>query len=336
MNIFISGATGFIGKKLALRLAGEGHLVHALFRDPVKAKDLHHPNIKLFKGDINDEDSLKNAIKACEQVYHVAAFTEVWAKNKETIYNLNVKATETILNIARAEGVKKLVFTSTAGVLGPSVNGVVDENTSPTLGYFIEYERTKAIAEEKVKEYAKSGPECVIVNPTRVYGPGVLSKSNSVTVMIKSFSEGKWRIIPGNGKSIGNYVFVDDVVDGHILAMEKGISGERYILGGDNISYMQFFQILRELTGKKHLLFKLPLFMMLAVAKGMMFFTVIFGIKPMITQALVRKFNYNWIVSSAKAERELGYRPVSFKKGAEKTLEWINLKVRLRSPKEIG
>jgi nucleoside-diphosphate-sugar epimerase len=327
MNIFISGATGFIGKKLALRLAGEGHLVHALFRNPEKAKDLDHPNIKLFKGDINDEESLKNAIKSCEQVYHVAAFTEVWAKNKETIYDLNVKATETILKIARAEGVKKLVFTSTAGVLGPSVNGIVDENTYRTLDYFIEYEQTKAIAEERVKEYAKSGPECVIVNPTRVYGPGVLSKSNSVTVMIKSFAEGKWRIIPGNGRSIGNYVFVDDVVDGHILAMEKGISGQRYILGGDNISYLDFFQILRELTGKKHRLFKLPLFIMLSAAKLMMFFTWIFSTKPMITPALVRKFNYNWNVSSAKAERELGYGPVSFKKGAEKTLEWINLKM---------
>jgi nucleoside-diphosphate-sugar epimerase len=323
MKVFVSGATGFIGERLCLKLADKGYTVHALYRDIDKTLGIQHPNIKLFKGDITDCESVKTAMQGCEQVYHVAAFTDVWAKRVQIIYDLNVLATECILELALNLGVKKLVFTSTAGVMGPSISGMVDERTVRSLDYFMEYELTKAIAEAKVRGYVEKGLECVIVSPTRVYGPGVLNKSNSVTIMIKQFYEGKWRIIPGNGKSIGNYVLVDDVVNGHILAMEKGGSGEKYILGGSNVSYLEFFEEIEKLIGQRRWMIKLPLFMMLAVANLMMLFTKIFGIKPLITPALVRKFNYNWNVSSAKAIKELGYSPTSFEEGAKRTLEWI-------------
>ena len=323
MHVFISGSTGFIGQNLALKLANSGYIVHALYRDMGKTQNLDHPNIVFFKGDILNIESIVTAMEKCELVFHVAAFTEVWAKNEELIYKLNVKGTENVLKIALKNKVKRLVFTSTAGVFGPSDNGTVNENTKRTRDYFLEYERTKAIAEELVKEYANKGLNGVIVNPTRVFGPGTLSKSNSVTIMIKSFSEGKWRVIPGNGKSIGNYVFIDDVVEGHILAMEKGIAGEQYILGGENISYIDFFEILRKLTKRNHFMFKLPLFLMLTAANFMMLSTRLFGTKPLITPALVRKFNFHWNVSSEKAIEELGYKPVSFEEGAGKTLDWI-------------
>lgn len=323
MKVFITGATGFIGTRLANVLAEKGHIVHALYRSKEKAKAINHPNIKLFKGDILNTESLKAAIEGCEQVYHIAAFTDVWAKDNQFIYDLNVTATENILQLALEYKVKKLVFTSTAGVFGPSITGKITEATQRSMDYFLEYERTKDIAEGKVKEFVKKGLNAMIVNPTRVYGPGLLSKSNSVTIMIKSFSEGKWRVIPGNGKSIGNYVFVDDVVEGQQLAMNKGVSGERYILGGDNISYLDFFNTLRKLTNRRHRLFKLPLFIMLFFSHTLMFLNKLFGIKPMITPALVRKFNYDWVVSSEKAIEKLGYQPCSFEQGAIKTLEWL-------------
>ena len=212
MNILITGATGFIGTNLALKLANQDHTVHALYRSKEKAKRIEHKNIKLFKGDITDVESLKIAMQGCEQVYHIAAFTEVWAKDNQFIYNLNVTATENVLKLALELGIKKLAFTSTAGVFGPSLNGQITENSERSMDYFLEYERTKDIAEEKVKEYVKKGLNAVIVNPTRVYGPGLLSKSNSVTIMIKGFSEGKWRVIPGNGKSICNYVFNNNIL----------------------------------------------------------------------------------------------------------------------------
>ena len=323
MNIFITGSTGFIGSKLALKLANTGNTVHALYRSEEKVKNIRHDNIKLFKGDITDVESMKNAMQNCEQVYHIAAFTDVWTKNPDLIYNLNVKATENVFKIALDLGVKKVVFTSTAGVFGPSINNIINELTERTVDYFLKYERTKAIAENIAKKYVQKGLDVVIVNPTRVYGPGILSKSNSVTIMIKSYIQGRWRVIPGNGKSVGNYVFIDDVVKGHILAMEKGKPGERYILGGSNINYIDFFKTVRDISEKKYFMIKFPLMFMLAVSHFLMLLTRIFGVKPMITPALVKKFNYQWNVSSKKAEKELGYQITHFREGADKTISWL-------------
>ena len=323
MNILVTGSTGFIGANLAIHLAGEGHAVHALYRSEDKRKTLTHKNIAFFKGDILDMLSLEKAMVNCDQVYHIAAFTDVWTKHKSLIYDLNVTGTINVLECAKKLGIRQIVFTSTAGVLGPSLEGTVNENSKRQVDYFLEYERTKAIAEKKVREYVEQGLNIRIVNPTRVYGPGLLSKSNSVTIMIKSFQKGKWRIIPGNGESIGNYVFIDDVVQGHILAMEKGKSGERYILGGENADYMQFFESLKTVTGQHHNMFKLPLSLMLGVSYFAMFLNKIFGIKPFITPALVRKFNYNWDISSEKAVKELGYAITPLKEGMRLTLEWL-------------
>lgn len=323
MNIFLTGSTGFIGTNLALKLANDGNRVHALYRSEEKAIDIQHENIKLFKGDITDVESIKAAMQDCQKVYHIAAFTDVWTKNPELIYELNVNATENVLKTALDLGIEKVVFTSTAGVFGPSVNGTVNESSERAVDYFLEYERTKAIAEKMATKFVQKGLDVVIVNPTRVYGPGKLTKSNSVTIMIKSYIKGRWRVIPGDGKSIGNYVFIDDVINGHLLAMKLGKPGERYILGGLNISYIVFFNTLKKISEQKHFMFKLPLVIMLAVSHFMMLLTKLFGIKPMITPALVRKFNYHWNVSSKKAEKELGYQITNFKKGAEKTISWL-------------
>jgi len=166
--------------------------------------------------------------------------------------------------------------------------------------------------------------EIVIVNPTRVYGPGELSKANSLTIMIKKYIEGKWRIIPGNGKSIGNYVFVHDVVKGMILAMAKGIPGERYILGGENATYDQFFNKLAKVSGKKQLLFKLPASLMIVVAYILMIPTKLFKTKPMITPSWARRFLFNWKVSSDKAVTSLGYSIASLEEGMNKTIQWLD------------
>ncbi len=323
MQILVTGSTGFIGTELTLTLAKQGHTVYALYRGDAKLNRIQHDKVIPVKANILDEAEMQNVVEKCEQIFHVAAFTGVWAKNKQIIYDINVKASEIIFKLALKNGIKRVVFTSSAGIFGPSIDGQINEQTKRTMDYFIEYERTKAIAETKLREYAAKGLNAVIVNATRVYGPGLLNKSNGSAIMIKSYTEGKWRILPGNGKSIGNYVFIDDVVNGHILAMQKGKSGEQYILGGDNVSYIQFFDIVSRICGKKHTMIKLPLFIMLAVANIMMFLNFVFKIKPLITPPLVRKFNYNWNVSSAKAMKELGYKPLTFAEGAQKTIEWI-------------
>lgn len=323
MNILVTGATGFIGSQLTLELAKRNNKVFALYRNEEKAQRIKHENVILVKGNILDEDSMKEHVKHCQQIYHIAAFTEVWAKDNQIIYDINVKATEIILKLALENNIQRVVFTSSAGIFGPSLNEQITEQTQRSMNYFMEYERTKDIAEQKVREYVKKGLNAVIVNPTRVYGPGLLNKSNGSALMIKSYVEGKWRIIPGDGKSIGNYVFIDNVVQGHILAMKNGKKGEQYILGGDNVSYSEFFQIVRYISGKKYRLFKLPLSIMLTVAYTMKFLNFAFKIKPLITPSLVRKFNYNWNVSSAKAIKDLKYKPISFEEGVAKTLDWI-------------
>jgi nucleoside-diphosphate-sugar epimerase len=323
MKVFVSGATGFIGIQLVKRLVKEGHEVHALFRSEFKANLIRHPGVKLCKGDILDHESLDHAMAGCEQAYHTAAFAGVWAKDPELVFRLNVDGAINVIEAAGRQGVRRVVLTSTAGILGPSANEAVHESSPAPESFFTDYEASKFQLEKQLLGRTDTDPEVVIVNPTRVYGPGYLSESNGVTKMIKQYVEGKWRLIPGKGNSSGNYVFVEDVVTGHLLAMLKGRPGERYVLGGENISYNQLFEFVREASGVRKKLFKIPLWIMLAAAGVMKGFSKISGLPPLIVPNLIRKFNHNWIVSSEKAIRELGYQPINALTGIQLTVKWI-------------
>ena len=324
MKVLVTGATGFIGSRLALRLDSEGWVVHALYRDMGKTSIISHPNLVWFKGDILDPASLRAAAEGCSGIYHTAAFAQVWHQDTSAIYSLNIEGTMNVIKAGIQAGAKRIVCTSTAGVLGPSgPGGVVDENSSQPESFFTDYEASKSILEKTLQTIQNSGIKIVIVNPTRVYGPGVLSDSNGVTRMMQKYVAGKWHIIPGNGKSIGNYVHVDDVVTGHLLAMENGRAGERYVLGGENLTYDELFGIMTELAGKKYLMFHLPVPVMEFVADIMLLLAKVSGIPPLIIPGLVRKYYHNWNVSCEKAMHELGYRPVGFKTGAGLTIEWL-------------
>jgi len=324
-RIFITGATGFIGEKLAKHLAANGHQVVALVRSAGKARQLAFPNIETLQGDLSHNAALREGMAGADEVYHLAAYASVWAKD-DTFERVNVEGTVNVLNAARDMGVKKMVFTSTAGVIGPAVDGPVNEDTEREVDFFNDYERTKYESELIIKEYAAQGANAVIVNPTRVYGPGQLNVSNSVTILIKQYTEGKWKFLPGDGRSIGNYVYVDDVVQGHLLAMEKGRAGERYLLGGEDASYEKFFDIIGAKSGQKHQLYKLPLKLMLGFGKLQLFLAEHFGRQPMITPAWVKKYWYHWQVSSEKARKELGYEPITLEQGIQKTLDWLEEK----------
>jgi len=321
--VFVTGATGFIGIQLVKRLVESGTRVHALYRSESKSDQIRIEGVKLFKGDITDKDSLKRAMAGCEQAYHIAAFAGVWAKNPETIHQLNVEGTLNVIAAASEVGLSRIVVTSTAGILGPSEQNPVHEETPPPDSFFTLYEESKYIMEQAIKNLSPTEVEVVIVNPTRVYGPGFLSESNGVTKMIKQYVEGNWKLIPGDGERSGNYAFVEDVVTGHLLSMEKGEAGERYILGGENISYNQLFNYTREASGITKRLYKIPLWLMLLTARLMMIISRLTGNPPMIVPNLVRKFNHSWIVSSDKAISELGYKPIDAKTGIEKTVRWI-------------
>ena len=323
MKVFVSGATGFIGIQLVKRLVKEGHTVHALYRSESKAELIRHPKVKLFKGDILEKLSLEKAMDGCEEAYHAAAFAGVWLKDPALICRLNVNGALNVIEAAGHQGVRRVVVTSTAGILGPSDREAVHESSPAPASFFTDYETSKFRLEQKLLGRKGSNPEVVIVNPTRVYGPGFLSESNGVTKMIKQYMEGSWRLIPGDGHSSGNYVFVEDVVTGHLLAMKKGRPGERYVLGGENISYNQLFAFVREASGVRKKLFKIPLWLMLTAAGIMQGISKITGWPPLIVPSLVRKFNHNWIVSSEKAKRYLGYHPLDAREGILKTVQWI-------------
>jgi nucleoside-diphosphate-sugar epimerase len=322
-NVLVTGATGFVGKQLALRLAGSGHKVHAMYRSEANINELEHPNIRLFKGTLTDLASIDNAMKGCDQVYHLAAFAAVWTRKPEEIYEQNVQGTTNILESALKHGVKKVVHTSTAGVFGPSGEKPNSEDNPIPETHFVHYDRSKARAEETINTYVRDGMDVIIVNPTRVFGPGKLGDSNGVTRMIRDYIKGKWHIIPGSGQSVGNYVYIDDVVEGHILAMEKGRTGERYLLGGSDLSFNEFFNILKEVTGSHYFLIKVPLFIGISIAAIMLTIAKLTGRMPLITPGLLKRYSHHWAVSSEKARSELGYDPVDFREGLRRTVEWL-------------
>lgn len=321
-KVFITGATGFIGQKLAATLKNTGSEVVALVRDPQKAQYLAEKNIQLVKGDLFSTEAMTEGMAGCDEVYHLAAFASVWAKD-DTFEKVNIQGTLNVLNAAQQQGVKKTLVTSTAGVIGPAIDGPVNEESPRTVDFFTPYESSKYISEQKIKERVQEGQHIVIVNPTRVYGPGPLNVSNSVTKLVKQYLEGKWKFIPGNGMSTGNYVYVEDVIQGHMKAMEKGRAGERYLLGGEDATYHELFDHIAEIGGQRHKLYNMPLGVMLAFGKLQLFMAEQFGRPPMITPGWVRKYHYEWKVSSEKANKELGYQHTSLRKGLQETINWL-------------
>lgn len=324
LKIFITGSTGFIGGNLARKLADSGYRVHALCRSTHKTNLIEHKNIKVFKGNIFDKLSLESAMESCDQVYHLGACTKVLVQNRELYYEVNVSGTVNVLDTALKLGVERIVVTSTAGVLGPSSESAKDEASDWATGFFNEYDHSKYLMERKIEEYVKKGLHVVLVNPTRVYGPGLLSQANSATKIINMYLQGKWRIIPGNGNRICNYVFIEDVVNGHILAMERGRAGEKYILGGPNTSYSNFYQALANISKKKYVMFKFPEPLLMGISRIMVLFSKISGSPPLITPQYVRKYLRDWEVSSEKAEKELGYAITPLDIGLERTIAWLN------------
>jgi nucleoside-diphosphate-sugar epimerase len=324
-TIFVTGSTGFIGTKLVNELLRLGHTVHALTRGQSNTDGLSHDRIKLITGDILDRKSLEKGMQGCNQVFHLAAYAKNWARDPKVFHEHNVGGTRNVFEAAATLGIERVVFTSTIVSFGPTPPGVVGNESMPrtTQRYFTEYEETKSIAEREVLQLAAKGFPVVIVNPTRVYGPGKLTEGNSVSLMIDMYDRGKVPVLLNGGKDIGNYVLVDDLVRGHILAMEKGTIGERYILGGENASLRQLFQLVDEVSGKKHFQMNLPpkiAYVYSGIEKKKAEWL---GMYPQITPGWVETFLQDWVYSPAKAERELGYTITPLKEGVRMTYEWL-------------
>ncbi len=324
MKIFLTGGGGFIGGRLTERLIAENHNVAVLLRNPLKTTWFDKSKVRIIKGDIFDNESLLVGMTGCDMVFHLAAFTDTWSEDPALPYISNVKGTINILENALRCGIKRFILTSTCGTLGYSENGkILDESSESRNNHFTVYEKTKAEAEKRAFEYCQKGIEVIVVNPSRLYGPGILTKGNSMTKIIKGYLNGTWRIIPSDGKAIGNYVFIDDVVNGHILAASKGIPGHRYILGGENLSFNELFDILGEVSGKKRIMIHFPRAPMKAAALLIEFISPALKIAPLITSNWIDKYIHDAPVSSDKAIKELGYHITTFRSGVQKTIKWL-------------
>lgn len=324
-TVFVTGATGFIGTKLVNELVRMGHTVHALSRATSNRQGLDHERIRFVKGDITDKDSLRKGMEGCTQSYHLAAYAKNWAKDPSVFRLHNLDGMKNVFDAAREAGVRRTVFTSTIVVFGPTSPGVVGDETMPrsTPRYYTEYEESKVVAEQEAVRYVDRGHQIVIVNPTRVYGPGKLTEGNSVSLMIDMYDRGKVPVLLNNGVNIGNYAFVDDLVRGHLLAMEKGSAGERYILGGENSSLKDLFRVVNEVSGKRHLQFNLPPSLAYFYSRLEQKKAEWLGLYPQITPGWVETFLQDWAYSCRKAERELGYTITPLKEGVRLTYEWL-------------
>lgn len=324
-TVFVTGATGFIGTKLVGELIAKGHRVHALSRATSNREGLQHERITIVPGDIMDPESLRGGMEGCTQAYHLAAYAKNWSRDPSIFFRQNVDGMRNVFLAARDAGVRRIVFTSTIVVFGPTRAGIVGDERMPRITdqYFTEYEESKAVAEQEALRMAHDGFPVVIVNPTRVYGPGKLTEGNSVSLMIDMYDRGKLPVLLNGGKNVGNYVLVDDLVRGHLLAMERGTIGERYILGGENSSLKGLFGIVDELTSKKHWQLNLSPRLALMYAGFEKKKAELSGLYPQITPGWVETFIRDWAYSSSKAERELGYTITPLKEGVKRTVDWI-------------
>jgi len=323
MNVFVTGASGYIGRQLTRHLLNSGYQVHAFMRalpdQPLPA----HPALSLHVGDLSSIEQLAEAMRGCQMVFHLAAFAKPWAKDLTTYHRVNVEGTRNVMQAALNAGVQKVIHSSSCGVFGRSNGRPVDEDHVSDIPLLTEYDESKRKAEEIALEFVDRGLNVVIVSPTKVYGPGIWSESNAVSQLIRAYVQGDWHLLPGDGGAVACFAYVEDVVKGIALAAVNGRSGERYILGGENLSFRDFFKVLAEVSGKNYWLFPVPVKAMLWFGWKEEIGARFFNQQPLITRKWIRKYNYHLACSSDKAMRELGYGITPFHEGLKHTLQWL-------------
>src|SRR5687767_5050462 len=326
MKILITGSTGYIGNKLALEAVAKGYVVHILVRDPQSRLIPSNPAITVCKGDVTNKETVFAAMEGCAYVIHAAGITSLREKDNSIFYKVNVEGTRNMLDAALALGVKKFVFTSTGGVLGPSGKYPMSENDPRIIAFENDYEISKHWAEELVKEYCRRGLFAMIVVAPRVYGPGPVTNGNTIEGLIRKILSWQIAFVPSNDKITANYAFIDDVVKGHFLAMEKGLAGEKYILGGENISYKTFFHTIRQYACKKIRLIRVPRLLIKTWSFLHMIIYRLVGKHTHISPKVVDRLSQNRALSCEKAVRELGYSITPFPEGIQKTIVHLQTK----------
>jgi len=320
--VLVTGATGFLGWHIARRLLDRGERVRLLVRDAVRSatalRELAGADI--VRGDLRDAASMDRAVEGCGVVYHVAADYRLWAPRPEEMYRSNVDGTRNVLDAAKRKGVDRCVYTSTVGCIGMPSGGIGDEDVPAGLDAMAgPYKRSKYLAEQVALEFAKDGFPVVIVNPTAPVGDHDF-RPTPTGKMVVDFLRGAMPAFLDTGL---NVVYAGDVAEGHFAACERGRAGQRYVLGGENLTLQEIFEKLAEVTGKKAPRMRIPYAVAYAAGVASTGWAAVTGKEPRAPLDGVRMARKKMWVRHDKAARELGYTARPAKEALRRAAEWF-------------
>lgn len=325
MKILVTGATGFVGSAVVHRLlATDGdYQVRVLTRFTSDCRNIENLPVETVIGDLKDRRSLQRAVKGCRAVFHVGADYRLWVPEPADMYAVNVKGTGNLMRAALDAGVHRVVYTSSVATIKTSKNGMPsDEQSLATLDDMVgHYKRSKFMAESLVLEMVqKQGLPAVIVNPSTPVGPGDI-KPTPTGKMILQAASGRMPAYVDTGL---NFVHVDDVAAGHLLAFERGKIGERYILGGENMTLRHMLETICRIIERPAPKIRLPVGWVLPFAYASEMWTrMVKGPEPLLTVDGVRMAANHMYFSSQKAMRELGYKPRPVREAFCDAIAWF-------------
>lgn len=322
LKAFVTGATGFVGSHVARVLAEQGADLRLLVRANSNPRNIEALSADRVVGDLRDPSSLERAISGCDAVFHVAADYRLWIRDPDQMYRSNVDGTRAVLEAARKNNVRRVVYTSSVATMGFTLNGhPADEQSPVALESMIgHYKRSKFMAEQVALDAGKGGIDVVVVNPTTPVGEQDIKPTPTGRIIV-DFLKKKFPAYVDTGL---NLVDATECARGHVAAYEKGRSGERYILGGENLTLKQILDKLSAITGLPSPKVRVPY--VLALAAGVvdeLFTGHIRKREPRATIDAVRMGRKKMFVSSAKAERELGWKIVPVDDALRRAAEWF-------------
>ena len=319
MPTLVTGAAGFLGSHVARQLVARGEAVRVLLRASSQNRAIADLPLEYVTGDLRDAESLDRALKGVTRVFHVAADYRLWAKDSKDIYDSNVGGTRNILAAAKRAGVQQFIYTSTVATIAVDRPAPPNEKTDAKLDEMIgHYKRSKWMAEREALNAAKEGFPVIVAMPTTPVGPWDWKPTPTGKIIV-DFLNGK---MPGYVDTGLNFVGVEECAAGHLLVAEKGKVGERYLLGGENLTLKQVLDILSNITKLPAPMLKLPHGVALGAAYASTFFSRLVGKEPGIPVEGVKIAQHKMFVDCARAQRELGFKAGPVSAALQRAVSW--------------